>query len=80
MLALKFTPFRRFALAIVAIGYLFSSHYLIAGSVLLQFLTLFFGLCLTTLLITSIASASVDTSVRGLLQEFMDEHGIEPNT
>ncbi|MCB1870062.1 MAG: hypothetical protein KDI43_16495 [Gammaproteobacteria bacterium] len=79
MLAFKFTPMQRFALAIVGIGYVFSSHYLIADGWLLQVLTLLLGLGLTIVLIASIASASKDTSVDGLPQEFMEKHAMDFN-
>lgn len=81
MLAFKFTPIRRFILAIVAIGYLFSSHYLITGGLLLQILAICLGLGLTTLLITSLASSSVDESAGGLLQELMErQQAMDNNT
>lgn len=57
MLTFRFTPIRRIALAIVAIGFIFSSHYLITGGWLLQVLGIYLGLGLTTLLIASLASS-----------------------
>ena len=80
MLAFKFTPNGRFALAIVAIGYVFSSHYLITGGWLLQVLTLLFGLGLTIVLIASIVPALMDTSVDGPPKEFMEKRAMNSNT
>jgi len=80
MLAFKFTPTGRFALAVVAIGYVFSSHYLITGGWLLQVLTLLFGLGLTIVLIASIVPAMSDTSVDERSQEFLEKRAINSNT
>lgn len=72
MLTFQFTPIRRIAITIVTIGYVFSSHYLIAGSLLLQILAICLALGLTTLLITALASSSVDASVGRLFQGLIE--------
>ncbi|MCP5415915.1 MAG: hypothetical protein H6965_02365 [Chromatiaceae bacterium] len=80
MLMFKFTPISRIAITIVAIGYAFLSHYLIAGGLILQFLAICFGLGLTTLLIASLGSSSVDISVGALFQGLVEGQTIDIDT
>lgn len=72
MVTFRFTSIRRIVISIITIGYLFSSHYLNAGGLILQISAICLGLGLMTLLIASLASSSANKSYRGLFQEIME--------
>jgi hypothetical protein len=77
MSAFAFTPARRVALAIVATGYIFLSHYLFAGGLLPQILGLFLGFGLIAALFASRASSRSAWSVSDLLQEISEERAMD---
>jgi hypothetical protein len=77
MSAFAFIPARRVALAIVATGYIFLSHYLFASGLLPQILALFLGFGLMAVLFASLASSRSAWSVRDLLREIPEERAMD---
>lgn len=59
MLNIQFTPVSRFALAILAAGFIFVSHYLAEGGLLLQLLAICVGVGLVTGLLACVTSAGM---------------------
>lgn len=80
MSAFEFTPTRRIAVAILAVGYILSSHYLTTGGLLWQILAICLGLVLTTLLIVSLTSSSVGASAGGLVPGLMEGKALDTNS